>query len=106
MTHIINYEFKQLFERLKQAELLKRILILFADSKQIVRKRGLEPLRPNGHYPLKVACIPISPLPQKTEPKISEKITKRKRVLTGSGSFIFIVLVLDHGSSMFRGFPF
>ncbi len=29
-----------------------------------MRKRGLEPLRPNGHYPLKVACIPISPLPQ------------------------------------------
>lgn len=29
----------------------------------IVRKTGLEPVRPTGHYPLKIACIPISPLP-------------------------------------------
>ncbi len=46
----------------------------------LVRKRGLEPLRPYGHYPLKVACLPISPLPQKTEPKILENKTKRNSI--------------------------
>ena len=28
----------------------------------MVRERGLEPPQPFGHYHLKVACIPISPL--------------------------------------------
>ena len=35
-------------------------------GKKNVRKRGLEPLSPYEHYPLKVACLPISPLPQRT----------------------------------------
>ena len=30
----------------------------------MVPKAGLEPARPLGHYPLKVACLPISPLRQ------------------------------------------
>ncbi len=30
-----------------------------------VRKGGFEPPRANAHYPLKVACIPISPLAPK-----------------------------------------
>ena len=29
-----------------------------------LRQRGLEPPRPCGHQPLKLACIPISPLPR------------------------------------------
>ena len=28
----------------------------------VVQKTGLEPVRPYGHYPLKVACLPIPPL--------------------------------------------
>jgi hypothetical protein len=32
----------------------------------LVRERGLEPPQPCGHYHLKVACIPISPLARKT----------------------------------------
>ncbi len=28
----------------------------------LVRKRGLEPPRPCGHYPLKVARLPVPPL--------------------------------------------
>ena len=28
----------------------------------MVPKAGLEPAQPFGHYPLKVACLPISPL--------------------------------------------
>ena len=31
---------------------------------QIVRRMRLELTQPNGHYPLKVACLPISPPPQ------------------------------------------
>ena len=30
-----------------------------------VRRMRLELTQPNGHYPLKVACLPISPPPQK-----------------------------------------
>jgi hypothetical protein len=43
--------------------LLKNLIIL-------VRKTGLEPVRQLRHYPLKIACIPISPLPQKDGEKI------------------------------------
>ena len=31
---------------------------------QNVRRMRLELTQPNGHYPLKVACLPISPPPQ------------------------------------------
>ena len=35
------------------------------DLKILVPKRGLEPPRAIAHYPLKVACLPISPLRHK-----------------------------------------
>ena len=35
------------------------------DLKILVPKRGLEPPRAKAHYPLKVACLPISPLRHK-----------------------------------------
>ena len=35
-----------------------------AAKKRLVPKRGLEPPRAYAHYPLKVACLPISPLRQ------------------------------------------
>ena len=31
---------------------------------ELVPKAGLEPAHPFGHYPLKVACLPIPPLRQ------------------------------------------
>jgi hypothetical protein len=34
----------------------------------MVPKRGLEPPRAKAHYPLKVACLPISPLRHKIRP--------------------------------------
>jgi hypothetical protein len=34
----------------------------------MVPKRGLEPPRAKAHYPLKVACLPISPLRHKLRP--------------------------------------
>ena len=48
----------------------------------LVRKRGLEPLRPCEHYPLKVACIPISPLPQKVNAKNTLMVKKNQYKFT------------------------
>ena len=38
----------------------------------VVRKAGLEPARRKRHYPLKIACLPIPPLPQTARAKIVE----------------------------------
>ena len=38
--------------------------IVSGDSREIVRKKGLEPLRPYGHQLLRLARLPIPPLPR------------------------------------------
>lgn len=67
--------------------ILNEVLEKIKDMKEkTVRKRGLEPLRPHGHYPLKVACIPISPLPQREVQNYIEKIKNAnffKKILFG-----------------------
>ncbi len=41
------------------------VCVLLKQNTNLVPKRGLEPPRGFPHYPLKVACLPISPLRHK-----------------------------------------
>ena len=43
-------------------------------AKQMVPKAGLEPARPYGHYPLKIACLPISPRRQINQEYFTESL--------------------------------
>ena len=79
---------QSLIEKIKKASRVEVNIFIFLFltiyKTIMVRKRGLEPLRPCEHYPLKVACIPISPLPQKSIQKIivaALKCNTAKRIL-------------------------
>src|SRR5712692_9464478 len=56
----------------------------------MVPKRGLEPPRPDGHYTLNVARLPIPPLRQVwPSPRPEERQGKRNRFCLGLKDFIF-----------------
>lgn len=57
-----------------------------------MRKGGLEPPRDFSHYHLKVACLPISPLPQKQIKNIYKKMNFNK---TSKNTILKQILVID-----------
>src|SRR5580692_6818764 len=56
----------------------------FRTTELLVRKKGLEPLRPFGHQLLRLARLPIPPLPQRTFRRVEGSVTNLRPILRAS----------------------